>query len=210
VAMTFYVERLRAVARAAGGALVLVPEAAFGGLVARREITRPPGVGGLAANYRRRIVYLCRALYKGRHLVADLAHEMWHVFGSPIPPTKCEDVKYYWSNAWELALLKRIGAPLTFWQSRWGESEGGPGVELLAAGWPRMPPGKLRDVPVRQFLVWANRMMRAGATRGYFYDGGSVGYSKGFEFGVVDVEGCPVMLRGRAACGYGFLVEGAA
>lgn len=189
--MSPFVTKLQRIAREAGGDLLLVSRSEFAGYTVKRGVTRPPGVAGLACSYGARVIFLCRALYRRRYLVVDLVHEMWHVFGSPLRPSKCHDDGDYAAIAWELALMRQIGASLTMWQRRWMRNvDGGVG----GYGWPSPPSGKGKlgaILTVRLFLLWANHMMDVGQKQGYTVEVGD----ETLSLGCVREDGLPVMLR---------------
>lgn len=179
--------KLQDICHAAGGHIVFVSKRRFAEILQKRGVTRPPGIAGLAANYKYKTVFLSLACYRRSHLIADLAHEMWHILGSPLPPQKCDDENDVKSVAWKLALLRQIGCPLTQWQARWATSnnEGG-----MGSPWPDPPQGKLGDASPEVFLSWADRMIEAGKTAGYSIAGDSA-----ISLGCVREDGRPVMLR---------------
>ena len=117
-------------------------------------------------------------------------HEMWHVWGSPIAPQDCDDQIDIRGIAWEMALLRQIGCPLTKWQGRWAQSacEGG-----FWHPWPEPPSGRLGDASARRFMTWANAMIETGKTTGYTIHGGR-GLGQ-VTLGCVRDDGRPVMLR---------------
>jgi hypothetical protein len=189
--MSPFVTKLQRIAREAGGDLLLVSRSEFAGYTVKRGVTRPPGVGGLACSYSARVVFLCRALYRRRYLVVDLVHEMWHVFGSPFRPSKCDDQNDLTAIAWEFALMRQIGASRTMWKCRWARCFNNGG---WVNGWPAPPSGRLGDISTVRFLFWANHMMDVGQRQGYTVK--TEGETpKTLVLGCVRKDGLPVMLR---------------
>ncbi len=162
-AVNLHIVRLQRLAISHGGELRLVSRREFDRLATHAYITGPPAVGGLASDYRRRRVYVgprvCRT-----HLVANVVHEMWHVFGSPVPPSRSNDTAMLFGAAWELALMRQIGCSLEHWRRRWREV-GEPG--LYYGGWPPLPLGRLIDASRATFLRWAESTIEHGKTHGY-------------------------------------------
>lgn len=168
-----YVERLREFARENGGDVLVVERNEFTQLSSRCGFYPVPGGARMGLHYRRRYVAMQGPILdRATHLIVNLVHELWHVFGAPAPPTSMCDEGNYWSIAWELALMQHIRCPLVRWQRRWGKSTGD-GVAFK--NWPAPILGRLRDASPARFLSWAHDMIETGKTRGYRIDRVEVG-----------------------------------
>ncbi len=109
-------ERLRALSAPWGGTLRILGLAAFEDLAEEDGYSWAPfatASSGIGVHHARRIVLLAAPMRS--HRVAEVLHEMAHVFASRVEPDEAEEYDFL---GWEMAVARLTGLPWSAWREK--------------------------------------------------------------------------------------------